>query len=417
MFRKILTILLVFLPTRIVLGLVWVCLLPSVILWYSGANYIKDIAIYSLGTSFFVCVLTLLTLQRLARFPGRGVNNSIVPTIAVWSGVAISALMFLRVPYSSVYLAFSCMFLLMFCYIHFIVTQKAKKTVMSLIPCGRAQQLINIEGVQWNELKEVPCRVAYNYKVPIVTDLHSKDLSAPWQNFLARATLQGTPVYHHRQVRESLTGRVQIKHLYENELGSLLPSKAYLLVKRVLDIALIILSSPLILSIMVITALLIVIESRGGVFFLQERIGQGGKPFTMYKFRSMYTGTATDKTTSDSDERVTKIGKFIRKTRIDELPQFYNVLRGEMSLIGPRAEFYKFAEEYEKEIPFYSYRHIVKPGISGWAQVTQGYNFGIEDTKVKLEYDFYYIKNFSFSLDLLIFFKTIQTMLTGFGAR
>ncbi len=168
---------------------------------------------------------------------------------------------------------------------------------------------------------------------------------------------------------------------------------------------------------MIITSLLIVIESRGRVFFLQERVGQEGKLFTMYKFRSMYSGTATDKTTGDEDERITKVGKFIRKTRIDELPQFLNVLKGEMSLIGPRAEFYEFAEEYETKIPFYNYRHIVKPGISGWAQVVQGYVTGADETKIKLEYDFYYIKNFSFSMDLLIFFKTIETIFTGFGAK
>ncbi len=210
-------------------------------------------------------------------------------------------------------------------------------------------------------------------------------------------------------------GRLSLNNSDEIEL--LKPSKKYQIIKQLLDIILVLASLPLVVPIMIITGLLIIIESRGGMFFVQERIGQNEIPFKMYKFRSMYAGTANDQTTGDSDTRVTKIGKFIRKTRIDELPQFYNVLRGEMSLIGPRAEFHKFVEEYEKEIPFYHYRHIVKPGISGWAQVTQGYNFGVDETKVKLEYDLYYIKNFSFSLDVLIFFKTIQTVVTGFGAR
>ncbi|WP_063226678.1 sugar transferase, partial [Psychrobacter phenylpyruvicus] len=138
--------------------------------------------------------------------------------------------------------------------------------------------------------------------------------------------------------------------------------------------------------------------------------------FQVYKFRSMRE-KAEEVLTTENDNRITRVGKFIRKTRIDELPQFINVIKGEMSLIGPRAEFLDFAVELEKEVPFFNYRHIVKPGISGWAQVNQGYATGPEETKIKIEYDFYYIKHISFSLDLLIFFKTIHTMLTGFGAR
>ena len=120
---------------------------------------------------------------------------------------------------------------------------------------------------------------------------------------------------------------------------------------------------------------------------------------------------------SAGDMRVTRIGKFIRKTRIDELPQFFNVLKGDMSLIGPRPEQKVFVDKFEEQIPFYSYRHIVKPGISGWAQVVHGYAAGIDDTQVKIEHDFYYIKHFSLWLDILIMFKTLKTMITGFGAR
>ena len=117
------------------------------------------------------------------------------------------------------------------------------------------------------------------------------------------------------------------------------------------------------------------------------------------------------------DMRITKFGHFIRKTRIDELPQFLNILKGDMSLIGPRPEQLSFVEQFNESIPFYRYRHIVRPGLSGWAQVMQGYASDEDETRVKLEYDFYYIKNFSLALDLLIILKTIQTILTGFGAR
>jgi lipopolysaccharide/colanic/teichoic acid biosynthesis glycosyltransferase len=121
--------------------------------------------------------------------------------------------------------------------------------------------------------------------------------------------------------------------------------------------------------------------------------------------------------TVDNDDRITKVGQFIRRTRIDEIPQFLNVIKGEMSLIGPRAEFVDFALKLEQQVPFFNYRHIVKPGISGWAQVNQGYATGAEETQLKIEYDFYYIKHISFTLDLLIFFRTIHTTLTGFGSR
>ena len=115
--------------------------------------------------------------------------------------------------------------------------------------------------------------------------------------------------------------------------------------------------------------------------------------------------------------RITRVGKFIRKTRLDEIPQFINVLKGEMSLIGPRPEQRAFVTQFEKDMPFYAYRHVVKPGITGWAQVVQGYAADADDTQVKIAYDFYYIKHFSYWLDLLIVLKTIRTILTGFGAR
>ena len=170
---------------------------------------------------------------------------------------------------------------------------------------------------------------------------------------------------------------------------------------------------------MLITAIVIKLESDGPAFFIQNRVGQGGKEFRIYKFRSM--GKDSEKhgaqMASANDMRVTRVGKFIRKTRIDELPQFFNVLKGDMSLIGPRPEQKVFVDQFEQEIPFYNYRHIVKPGITGWAQVTHGYAGDADETRVKIEHDFYYIKHISYSLDILSVFKTVKTMLTGFGAR
>ena len=160
-------------------------------------------------------------------------------------------------------------------------------------------------------------------------------------------------------------------------------------------------------------------ESKGPVIFKQQRVGLHGKEFTIYKFRSMRTDSEKNGAcfAEHDDSRVTRVGRYIRKTRLDELPQLLNVIKGEMSLIGPRPEQKEFVEQFEKDIPFYQYRHILKPGISGWAQVKYGYAAGADETKIKIEHDFYYIKHFSFWLDFLIFLLTIRTMITGFGSR
>ncbi|MNZ52763.1 UDP-N-acetylgalactosamine-undecaprenyl-phosphate N-acetylgalactosaminephosphotransferase [compost metagenome] len=170
---------------------------------------------------------------------------------------------------------------------------------------------------------------------------------------------------------------------------------------------------------MLVTAILIKLESPGPVMFLQNRVGKGNQDFRIYKFRSMCQNSEQHgaQFAQDGDMRVTRVGKVIRKLRIDELPQFFNVLKGDMSLIGPRPEQRTFVDQFEREIPFYMYRHIVRPGISGWAQVVHGYAADADDTRIKIEHDFYYIKHFSLWLDVLIVFKTIRTILTGFGAR
>ena len=166
-----------------------------------------------------------------------------------------------------------------------------------------------------------------------------------------------------------------------------------------------------------LAALIIVLESRGPVFFRQTRVGRYGKPFTLYKFRSMRTHDPKrfSKYSTKGDPRLTRFGALIRKLRIDEIPQFINVLKGEMNLIGPRAEWDELVKEYEKAIPFYQQRHIVRPGITGWAQVNYPYGENSEDALYKLQYDLYYIKYRSFILDFKIIIRTMAIMLGGKG--
>ena len=184
-------------------------------------------------------------------------------------------------------------------------------------------------------------------------------------------------------------------------------------VKRVFDIFLAGLLLVLSLPVMLMTYLLIKLEDFGDVFYVQERVGFRGKAFNIIKFRSMIADSEKDgaQFAKKGDMRVTKVGRFIRLTRIDELPQVINVLRGEMSFIGPRPERPVFVQDFEKQIPYYNLRHLVKPGITGWAQVLYPYGADLNDAKEKLQYDLYYIKNFSLFLDMAIIIKTIRVIL------
>ncbi|MEO7247767.1 MAG: sugar transferase, partial [Novosphingobium sp.] len=177
-----------------------------------------------------------------------------------------------------------------------------------------------------------------------------------------------------------------------------------------------------------ITAVAIKIDSPGPVLFRQRRMGYRGREFTVFKFRTMREHRKEPRDdskqsgieafiTQENDRRITKLGRFLRRSRIDELPQVINILAGQMSWIGPRPEASQLSEWYQGEIPFYRYRHVVRPGISGWAQVNQGHVAEIDDIRTKLQYDFYYIRNFSLWLDVLIMVKTAKTMITGFGHK
>lgn len=377
--------------------------------------------VFSLGSDYWTNVFVIFAAYFLSDFVIRAFNNfpgnrstmSILPSVLGSFGFVFLIVALLGLPYSTPFLTVAFFVAVVCCYIDFSVSRKQKK-VMAFVPFGKGQETYRLPNIYWIRLDEP--RLPKEPISAVVVDLRSPQLTDDWQHFLAEKTLEGISVFNTRQVEEALTGRVKIHHMYENDLGSLLPSPVYTNIKLLMEIALVLLSFPIVLPVMLITAVLIKIDDGGPVFFMQDRIGHRGRIFKVYKFRSMKYKANTQTTVTD-DERITRFGHFIRKTRIDELPQFFNVLKGEMSLIGPRAEYKAFADELEKEVPFYQYRHIVRPGISGWAQVMHGYATGAKETQIKVEHDFYYIKHYSFSLDALIFFKTFKTMLTGFGAR
>ena len=189
--------------------------------------------------------------------------------------------------------------------------------------------------------------------------------------------------------------------------------------KRILDIVLSLIMLLLSLPIMLITAVAILLESGAPVLYRQERVGHRGEPFVLFKFRSMGTDAEDNGAVwaRNYDDRVTRVGGIIRKFRIDELPQLFNVLKGDMSFVGPRPERPEFVAELVAAIPYYDLRHYIKPGITGWAQVSYPYGASIKDAREKLQYDLYYLKNYTIFLDLNILLQTIQVILWGKGAR
>lgn len=229
--------------------------------------------------------------------------------------------------------------------------------------------------------------------------------------------LEGTSFY------EMLLGKLYVKQINPSWLifsDGFRKSPLKSAMKRTGDIILssimLVMLSPMIL----ITAILIKIDSKGPVIFSQERVGQNGKGFYVHKFRSMVTDAEKSSGpvwASEDDNRVTRVGRVIRKLRIDELPQLWNVLKGEMSFVGPRPERAFFIKQLEKNVPYYSERLTVKPGLTGWAQVSYPYGASVEDAIEKLNYDLFYTKNMSFLLDLLIIFRTVKIVLFGKGAR
>jgi exopolysaccharide biosynthesis polyprenyl glycosylphosphotransferase len=228
--------------------------------------------------------------------------------------------------------------------------------------------------------------------------------------------IQVTPMF---ALYQDLTGRVPVSHLGNNWFVAMpahvkSTARTYLIVKRMLDIMLasvmLLLAAPFVPFI----ALAIKLDSPGPVFFTQTRIGMGGKLFKIFKFRSMHQDAEAKLGAvwaEDRDPRITRVGRFLRKSRLDEVPQLWNLLVGDMSFVGPRPERPEFEEELERQIPFYRARRAVRPGLTGWAQVRHGYGNTMFDALRKVEYDLYYIKNESLYLDLLIILRTVAVVL------
>lgn len=371
--------------------------------------------------SLSAAVVALFLYRRVTSFPGTSGFAYIIPTYSVTFGFAIAVMLGLRLAYSGSMLTSGYGASMVFGFLATHFTQKFSRRQFYLVPFGNIEiAKDSTSNVEWIVLHQ-PEMPDYDRHGAIVADLRH-DHPPEWERMLAAAAISGRVVYHTKQLHESLTGKVEIEHLSENSFGSLLPNLAYRKIKRSMDIAIALLALPILIVPFLLLGIWIRLDSPGPALFRQERMGYRAKPFEVIKFRTMEvrdggSDTANDAITQHDDTRITRVGRFLRRTRIDELPQLVNVLRGEMSLIGPRPEALALSEWYERELPFYVYRHIVRPGITGWAQVNQGHVAELGDVHIKLHYDFYYIKHFSAWLDILIMMRTVSTMLTGFGSK
>lgn len=398
-------------------GLLVAVALPVAFLLLTTADIPVPLVNQSAAGIVFAIILGYYFLKNITIFPGMRTNFYVVPSFLVSYGITLALFFFFRLDYSrGAFLSSFFLCVTWFWVVH-IVAQRHGAVRIGVVPFGSVASLPEARGVSWEWMTRPELDPPYD---ALVADLRA-DIPAKWEAFLAESAIGGVAVFHVKQLREAITGQVEIEHLSENSLGSLIPFVAYLRIRRIVDFLAAVVVGALLAPFLLVIALLIRLDSPGPALFRQQRIGYRGRPFRVAKFRTMSHqpgGADRDEAiTKENDPRITGLGRFLRRTRIDELPQILNVLKGEMSWIGPRPEVAILSRWYENELPFYRYRHIVPPGITGWAQVNQGHVAELEQVNRKLHYDFYYIKNFSPWLDILILIRTARTVLTGFGSR
>lgn len=283
-------------------------------------------------------------------------------------------------------------------------------------PCELAEHSESLAG----SLSDLPFWTSQPWSAVIVSP--HLILSNQEMRELMQLRFKGIPVYQLPEFYETFWKKLPSKFLQDGWLAfgkgfDLIASRPSFKLKRIIDVMIATLLLLFLLPILVLTALAIKCESRGPIFYSQMRNGQKAVPFRVYKFRSMYQDAEKQgiQWAKKRDPRVTRVGYWLRLIRIDELPQLWNVLKGDMSLIGPRPERPEFDTKLATQIPYYNLRYLVKPGITGWAQVLYPYGASVEDAYEKLSYDLYYIKNYSIWLDLKIVFKTLRVVLLGKG--
>lgn len=378
----------------------------------------RPATLFSAGLSVAASSATLLVLRQVGSILGIALSRWVLPVYFTAFGCLAGLFFLVRLPYSTILLGLSFAFSVLGFFALTSLMARHRRATCYVIPRGRAAKIDFASSLRTIMLDHP--RMPASKRAVVVADMHA-DLGDEWERFLTEAALQGHPIYHIAQLREAMTGQVQFDHLSENSFGALIPTLTYNKLKRLIDLVCAIVVLPILLPLLALVGIAIKLDSPGPAFFVQRRMGYRGKFFRMIKFRTM---TVTENgenriasVTQHNDQRVTRIGRLLRPTRIDELPQVFNILRGEMSWIGPRPEAVSLSSEYASKIANYRYRHLVRPGLSGWAQVNQGHVTSVEDVQAKLCYDFYYVKNVSLWLDIVIALRTLNVIVTGFGAK
>lgn len=388
-------------------------------------NFLKQELLSSYTPQIILCIcayfLSVLAIEKSARF---NVHKErplflFIPLSGLLHILVLGTLAFLKLDYSRLYIFLSFIITAFSIGLMIYIKAKLSNPTIALIQTGNTYGLSNLKSINVVEVSK-PEQLTSNINADIIAaDMHTISQDSAWVEQLSTIASSNIPLHNSATLYEALTGKVVIENIEEIHLEEFRINTFYSKIKRVLEVIFIILTAPFTASITLLTALAIKLESKGPIIFTQKRTGLNNKEFTMYKLRSMCKNSEDkgSQFAQKDDMRVTKVGKLIRKTRIDELPQLWNILKGDMSLIGPRPEQVSFTNQFANSISFYNYRHLVKPGITGWAQVTQGYVASEDETKEKLARDLFYIKHYSPSLDFYITLKTIATMIFGFGAR
>jgi lipopolysaccharide/colanic/teichoic acid biosynthesis glycosyltransferase len=355
--------------------------------------------------------------RRLDAFPRvtlQGNVGYVAPVAALTYATVAVILLLLRWDYSRVQLFGSG--LLVILWSAFVAQLRARYLVRNyaVVPSTLLLEMPESPACRWLTYEDV--EAAGLRADAMVADL-SRDLSDRQVAALAGAAIAGVPVLDRRYIVETLTGRTPLGGLMPNDFGALLPSRQYLVLRRGIELLLTLLALPLLLPVMAVLAIVVRLDSPGPVFFRQDRIGRRGRIFSMLKFRTMQHGLDGPSFTRENDARITRAGKVLRRFRLDEVAQLLNVLRGEMSWVGPRPESVDLGRQYVRDIPHFALRSIVRPGVTGWAQINQGHVNEADEMRAKLEYDLYYLKRCSLWLDLMIVLRTFAVISGGAGAR
>ena len=393
------------------------CLLLWLLSSSSSVGAIIQSAWLMLAGSVIAFLVTAVLLDRTLRFPGSRSSLVTIPLALLPLLILLAIIALTRSYYSRPFLLMDAGLTTFWAFSRYRAQRKPHARRLAVIPIGDRRILEDIQSVRFVSLKHPKDFTRANFD-GIVLDMHA-EIPQEWVKFLADSVMQQVRIYHTASLVESIAGRVSLHHLAALHVDNLQPMPWFNPLKRGTDLLVTILAAPFLLAIGLVLGILIRLESRGPAIYRQRRVSINGTEFTLLKFRSMRADAEAGgaQFTVENDPRITRLGHFMRKTRLDEIPQFWNILKGDMSLVGPRPERPKFVEQYEGEIPNYNLRHIARPGLTGWAQIETGYSSDTEGTIRKLERDLYYVKYRSLALDTFIIYRTVRTVIFGSGAR